>query len=42
MTMTFTADNGVDLSGYKEGDAVSFTLKSVGKDDYAISSMKKN
>lgn len=41
MTMSFTADNGVDLSGYKEGDAVSFTLKPVGKDDYTISSMKK-
>lgn len=41
MTMLFTADSGVDLSGYKEGDAVSFTLKSKGKDDYTISSMKK-
>lgn len=42
MTMTFTADNGVALSSYKEGDAVSFTLKPVGKDDYTISTMKKN
>ncbi len=41
MTMTFTADSGVDLSGFKEGDAVSFTLKPVGKDDYTISNMKK-
>lgn len=42
MTMTFTADNGVDLSNYKEGDAVSFTLKPAGKDDYTISTIKKN
>lgn len=42
MTMTFTADSSVDLSSYKEGDAVSFTLKPAGKDDYTISSMKKN
>lgn len=41
MTMSFTADSGVDLSGYKEGDAVSFTLKPAGKDDYTISGMKK-
>jgi plastocyanin len=42
MTMLFTADNSVDLSGYKEGDAVSFTLKPKGKDDYTISNMNKN
>ncbi len=42
MTMTFTVDNGVDLSRYKEGDAVSFTLKPAGKDDYAISTIKKD
>lgn len=42
MTMTFTADNGVDLSSYKEGDTVSFTLKPAGKDDYTISTIKKN
>ncbi|MDX2112787.1 MAG: copper-binding protein [Alphaproteobacteria bacterium] len=42
MTMSFTADSSVDLSSYKEGDAVSFTLKAVGKDDYTIASMKKN
>ena len=41
MTMTFTADKGVDLSSYKEGDAVSFTLKPQGKDDYTISTIKK-
>lgn len=42
MTMTFTAENGVDLSSYKEGDDVSFTLKPAGKDDYTISTIKKN
>jgi Cu(I)/Ag(I) efflux system protein CusF len=42
MTMSFTADSGIDLSGYKEGDTVSFTLKPDGSDDYKISSMKKN
>ena len=41
MTMSFTADNNVDLSGYKAGDAVSFSLQPKGKDDYIISSMKK-
>jgi len=41
MTMTFTADNSVDLSGYQAGDAVSFTLKPKGKDDYVISGMRK-
>ena len=41
MIMLFTVDNGVDLSGYKEGDAVSFTLKPQGKDDYIINSIKK-
>jgi plastocyanin len=42
MTMTFTADSAVDLSSVKEGDAVSFTLKPQGKDDYTISSIKMN
>ena len=42
MTMNFTADSGVDLSSVKEGDAVSFTLKPQGKDDYTISGIKKN
>ncbi len=41
MTMTFTADSGVDLSSFKEGDAVSFALKPVGKDDYTLTSLKK-
>jgi len=42
MTMLFTADSGVDLSGYQEGDTVSFTLKPAGKDDYTVSNIKKN
>lgn len=42
MTMLFTADTGVELSNVKEGDAVSFTLKPAGKDDYTISTIKKN
>lgn len=41
MTMLFTAESNVDLSGYQPGDAVSFTLKPVGKDDYSIVNMKK-
>ncbi len=41
MTMMFTANNSVDLSGYKEGDSVSFALKPTGKNDYIISSIKK-
>ena len=42
MTMLFTADSGADLSGYQEGDTVSFTLKPAGKDDYTVSNIKKN
>ena len=41
MVMTFTVDEGVDLSTYKEGDAISFTLKPVGKEDYSIVNIKK-
>lgn len=41
MTMTFTAESGVDLSGVKAGDAVTFTLKPQGKDDYVINGLKK-
>lgn len=41
MTMVFTADSGVDLSGVQAGDAVTFTLKPKGKDDYVINSLKK-
>ena len=41
MTMVFTADSGVDLSGVKEGDAISFALKPHGKDDYVLSNLKK-
>ena len=41
MTMNFTADSSVDLSSVKEGDAVSFALKPVGKDDYTLTNLKK-
>lgn len=41
MKMSFTADKSVDLSSYKEGDAVAFTLKPMGKDDYTITGLKK-
>lgn len=41
MKMQFTADKSVDLSGYKQGEPVSFTLKPVGNDDYAIIDLKK-
>jgi len=40
MTMLFTADTGVDLSGYQSGDTVSFTLKPAGKDDCTIVNIK--
>lgn len=41
MTMLFTADNNVDLSGIQAGDAVTFSLKPQGKDDYTINGLKK-
>lgn len=41
MTMLFTAENSVDLSAVQAGDAVTFTLKPQGKDDYVINSLKK-
>ena len=41
MKMEFSVDKSVDLSGFKAGDAVSFTLKPVGNDDYAIVQLKK-
>ena len=41
MTMLFTADSGVDLSGVQAGDAITFSLKPQGKDDYVINSLKK-
>jgi plastocyanin len=42
MKMTFTVDPTVDLSRVTTGDTVSFTLKSMGNDDYIISGLKKN
>lgn len=41
MTMLFTTDSSVDLSGIQAGDAVNFTLKPQGSDDFVISSLKK-
>ncbi len=41
MTMTFSVDSSVDLSGYQAGDAIGFTLKPIGKDDYTVTSLKK-
>jgi Cu(I)/Ag(I) efflux system protein CusF len=40
MVMDFPVQNGVDLSKVKEGDRVAFTLKSTGKDEYVIDSVK--
>jgi len=41
MTMLFTVDSSVDLSGFKPGDPIAFTLKPVGKDDYTVIKLKK-
>lgn len=41
MTMNFTVDSGVDLSALQAGDAVTFTMKPLGEDDYIINSIKK-
>lgn len=41
MKMEFDVDKGVDLSGFKAGDPVSFTLKPEGEDNYVVVNMKK-
>ena len=41
MKMLFTVDPSIDLSGFHAGDAISFTLKPVGEDDYMVVNMKK-
>lgn len=41
MKMEFPVDKSVDLSGFKGGDAVSFTLKASVNDDYTIVGLKK-
>lgn len=41
MKMAFSVDKNVDLSGFKAGDAVSFSLKPQGDDDYIVVSVKK-
>ncbi|MDB5367123.1 MAG: hypothetical protein JWM77_3050 [Rhodospirillales bacterium] len=40
MVMDFPVQKGVDLSKVKEGDRVAFTLKSTGKDEYVVDSVK--
>ncbi|MBI3441918.1 MAG: copper-binding protein [Proteobacteria bacterium] len=41
MKMEFSVDKSVDLSGFKAGDAVLFTLKPAGDDDYTVVQLKK-
>lgn len=42
MKMEFEVDKSVDLSGFKAGDSVSFSLKPEGEDNYIVVNMKKN
>lgn len=42
MKMEFSVDKGIDLSGFKAGDAISFTLKPAGDDDYTVVTLKKS
>ena len=42
MKMEFFVDPRVDLSGVAAGDAVLFTLKPVGNDDYVVVKLSKN
>ncbi len=42
MTMQFTTDSSVDLSNFRTGDNIQFTLKPVGKDDYTVTKIKQN
>jgi plastocyanin/Cu/Ag efflux protein CusF len=41
MRMEFPVDKSVDLSGFKAGDAVSFTLKPAGGDEYTVVQLKQ-
>ena len=41
MKMEFSVEKGVDLSGLKAGDPVSFALKPKGEDDYVVIDIKK-
>jgi Cu/Ag efflux protein CusF len=41
MKMEFTVDKAVGLTDVKPGDAVSFTLKPQGDDDYIITALTK-
>jgi Cu(I)/Ag(I) efflux system protein CusF len=42
MKMEFSVDSSVDLTNIKSGDAVSFTLKPQGNDDYVVIKLQKN
>ena len=41
MKMEFSVAKGVDLSGLKTGDPVSFSLKPEGEDNYVVVKMNK-
>lgn len=41
MKMEFSVDKGVDLSGLKAGDAVTFSLKPQGEDDFIVVKINK-
>lgn len=42
MKMEFSVDSSVDLTGIQAGDAVTFSLKPKGEDDYVVVQLKKN
>lgn len=41
MKMEFSVDKSIDLSAFKAGDIVSFTLKPQGEDDYTVVKLQK-
>jgi len=41
MKMEFSVDKSIDLSAFKAGDMVSFTLKPQGEDDYTVVKIQK-
>lgn len=41
MKMEFSVDKSIDLSAFKAGDTVSFTLKPQGEDDYTVVKLQK-
>lgn len=42
MKMEFSVDSSIDLTTFKTGDAVSFTLKPQGEDDYIVVKLQKH